>query len=83
MPWDEHLLSEVACELGLQLVPEHWRCGMTSALALESLGLLNIAEVLCGHRTGSAVHFVLVCLSTCELAGLSSRILQCEMDSTL
>lgn len=34
----------VACELGLQLVPEHWRCGMTSALALESLGLLNIAE---------------------------------------
>ena len=50
VPWDEYLLSEVACELGLQLVPENWRCGMTSALALESLGLLNIAEVLCAPQ---------------------------------
>ena len=41
------LLSKVACERGLRLV-DHWRCGMTSALALESLGLLNLAEAQSG-----------------------------------
>ena len=41
------LLSKVACERGLRLA-DHWRCGMTSALALESLGLLNLAEAQSG-----------------------------------
>lgn len=38
--------AEVACEHGLRgpAGPEHWRCGMVSALALETLGLLSIAE---------------------------------------
>ncbi|CAJ1337808.1 unnamed protein product [Effrenium voratum] len=42
----------VACEHGLRgpAGPEHWRCGMVSALALETLGLLSIAE----ERLGSA-----------------------------
>ena len=39
----EVLEALVACERGLRLA-DHWRCGMTSALALESLGLLNLAE---------------------------------------
>lgn len=57
VPWDEYLLSEVACELGLQLVGK---------LALWddqrlSFGVLGLAE----HRRGavctaSAVHFFVV-----------------------
>ena len=42
--WHRPFEALVACEQGLRADPKHWRCGMMSALALETLGLLSIAE---------------------------------------